>query len=239
MSEPLIIVGPGRMGRSASALLHTAGRPHRLIGRGETIPNCTLAWLTVPDREIQNAALAVPQGSIVLHASGASDVSILRPHKPAGSLHPLMTFPGPEIAMPAEPIIPAAISGADLAVEAAHELATDLGFTPFNVPGERALYHAAAVTAGNFASILLIQAAKILTAAGVPKDDAPNILAPLAIASIKNAASHGLSALTGPIARGDHNVIGTHEKALEELDPEILSLYQALVSSTLGLKRQE
>jgi predicted short-subunit dehydrogenase-like oxidoreductase (DUF2520 family) len=239
MSEPLVIVGPGRLGRSASALLRSASRPHRLIGRGESIPKATLTWLTVPDREIQNAAMSVPPGGIVLHASGASDISILRPHEPAGSLHPLMTFPGPEIALPSESMIPAAISGDDAAVEAAQALAIDLGFTPFNVPGDRALYHAAAVTAGNFASILFIHAAKMLTAAGVSEEDAPHILAPLAIASIKNVASHGVSALTGPITRGDDKVIDAHETALQKLDPETLALYQALVSSTLGLKRQQ
>ncbi len=238
MSEPLVILGPGRLGRSASAILRSAGKPHRLIGRGETIPESRLTWLTVPDREIQNAALAVPAGGIILHASGASDVSLLRPHKPAGSLHPLMTFPGPEIALPDESVIPAAISGDDVAVEAAKELATDLGFTPFEVPGSRALYHAAAVTAGNFASTLIIHAAKMLTAAGVSAADAPHLLLPLATASLKNAATHGVSALTGPIARGDNTVIDTHEKALQELDPKTLELYQALVSSTLELKRQ-
>ena len=236
MNTPIVIVGPGRLGRSAASILHKQGHAHTVIARGEPIPQAEITWLTVPDREIKAAAQAVPPGGVLLHASGAHTLEPLRPHASAGSLHPLMTFPGPEIGLPEEAIIPAAIAGDPDAIEAAQKLADLLGFTAFEVPGDRALYHAAAVTAGNFASLLMIEAGRMLTAAGVPEAEARNLLAPLAIASIKNAANHGSVALTGPIARGDEKVIAAHTGALDSMDAELALLYHVLAQATRRIK---
>ena len=217
-------------------MLDTKNVAYRLVGRGECIPTADITWLTVPDREIEKAASAVPKGGVVLHASGAMDLQPLHGHQNAGSLHPLMTFPGPEFGWPQAGSIPAAISGNDRAVQAAKMLAEQLGFTPFEVSGDRALYHAAAVTAGNFASLLLCEASRMLEAAGVSKDKAGPLLMPLAVASIRSAAEHGSSALTGPIARGDEDVIRAHVDALSTMDPRLADLYAILASATRELK---
>jgi len=237
MTNIIVIVGPGRLGRSAAKILEQNGHQSILIGHGESIPPAEVTWLTVPDRAIEAAAKAVPVGGIVLHASGAHTTEPLRPHSPAGSLHPLMTFPGPEMGLPDEPVIPAAVSGDPEAIVAARTLSGMLGFSAFEVPGDRALYHAAAVTSGNFASLLMMEAARMLTAAGVPEEQARPLLAPLAIASIKSAAAHGSSALTGPIARGDENVIAAHTAALNTMDPNLAVLYQTLAEATRRIKR--
>ena len=237
MDTTLVIVGPGRLGRSAAQLLHSKNHAFQLIGRGQPIPRADLTWLTVPDREVKAAAQVVPEGGILLHASGALEIDILRPHPQAGSLHPLMTFPGPEIGMPTGPTIPAAIAGDPAAIGPATALAEQLGFTPFELTGDRRLYHAAAVTAGNFATTLMLYAGDMLSGAGVPADQARNLLAPLAIASIKNAAQHGAHALTGPVARGDEPVIASHLKALKSEDPLLAALYADLCEYTRQLKR--
>jgi predicted short-subunit dehydrogenase-like oxidoreductase (DUF2520 family) len=147
-----------------------------------------------------------------------------------------MTFPGPEMGLPDEPVIPAAIAGDPEAITAARSLCEKLGFSAFEVPGDRALYHAAAVTAGNFSSLLMLEAGRMLTAAGVPENQARTLLAPLAIASIKKAAVHGASALTGPIARGDENVIESHAKALHKMDPTLAAFYHTLSQATRSIK---
>ena len=201
MLLPLAIIGPGRLGRSAAQILAAQGAEFALVGRGERPPAAALTWLTVPDRLIASVAADVPPGGVVLHASGAADHRILRPHPCVGSLHPLMSFPGPEIGLP-ETAIPAAVAGDDDAIEAATDLAVLLGFDPFRVPGDRALYHAAAVTAGNFATVLLVQASRMLAATGTSEEAARALLGPLAITSLKNAIEHGAAALTGPVARG-------------------------------------
>lgn len=233
----IVIVGPGRLGRSAVMLL--SGGPHRvrLVGRGESIPTAPLTWLTVPDRAIAEAARAVPIGGVVLHASGATDESPLRPHRPAGSLHPLMTFPGADVGLPSrEPPLPAAVAGDPDAITAATQLAQAMGFFPFPVPGDRRLYHAAAVMAGNQVTALLGLAAEILAAAGVPRELAPGLLAPLAQSSLANAARLGPArALTGPVARGDEAVLTAHADALTSLPPEVQDAYRVLTTATRRL----
>lgn len=231
----LVIVGPGRLGRTAARLLGERGVALGLVGRGEPIPTARRTWLCVPDRAIAEVAAAVPPGGVVLHASGALDVEVLRPLRPAGSLHPLMTFPGPE--HPPEGVVPAAVAGDDEAVAAATDLARLLGWTPFPVPGDRRLYHAAAVMAGNFATALLGEAALVLGRAGVPDDDAAALLAPLALASIRNAAALGpAEALTGPVARGDEAVIQAHQDAMAALPAHVRETYAALLASCRALR---
>lgn len=233
MTNTAVIVGPGRLGRTVSATLRDAGWSITLIGRGVRIPAAPITWLTVPDRAIADAARSTPAGGVVLHASGATDVEPLRPHRPAGSLHPLMTFPGPEIATPPMADLPAAVAGDPVAQEAARKLATAMGWHPFSVPGDRALYHAAAVLAGNYATTLLGLASDALAAAGVPAADAPALLTPLALASLRNAAQVGPAhALTGPAARGDTLIVELHIAALQRAAPALVDAYVTLLNAT-------
>jgi len=234
--SPIVIVGPGRLGRTVASWLAEAGVDHHLVGRGETVPPAPLTWLTVPDRAIADAAARVPRGGVVLHASGATGLEPLRPHSPAGSLHPLMTFPGPELGVPDRDDLPAAVAGDPEARAAARALAATLGFRVFDLPGDRRLYHAAAVMAGNFATALLAQAAEVLAGAGVPPEDAPALLAPLARQSLANAARGGPArTLTGPVARGDEAVISAHRAALNSLDPSLAHTYETLLDATRTL----
>lgn len=235
MNETLVIVGAGRLGRSAHQILTTAGHPVVLIGRNTAIPAADLTWLTVPDRAVSEAARAVPKGGVVLHASGALEVDVLRPHEVVGSLHPLMSFPGPEKGLPSG-TVPAAVAGDDAARVAAHDLAKKLEFSPFTVEGDRRLYHAAAVLAGNFTTTLLVQASRALAACGVPEDDARRLLAPLASESLTNTIALGADALTGPVARGDELVIQEHQRALDGLEPQLGDLYEALTKATRQIK---
>lgn len=104
------------------------------------------------------------------------------------------------------------------------------------VSGDRALYHAAAVMAGNYATTLLGLAAESLTAAGVDPARAPKLLAPLALQSLRNAAELGpTQALTGPAVRGDRDVIEQHLIALRALNNTLPDVYESLLQATLRL----
>jgi predicted short-subunit dehydrogenase-like oxidoreductase (DUF2520 family) len=237
-SPQLVIVGPGRLGRTVEQQLHAKGWTLRVVGREQPIPSSPLTYLTVPDAQVAKVAARVPPGGVLLHASGALGLAALEPHGQAGSLHPLMSFPGPELAMPTGPI-PAAVAGTVQAAEAASSLAKALGWTPFEVQGDRRLYHAAAVIAGNFGTTLLHEAAQVLSRAGVSPDQAVGLLAPLALASIRNAAAVGPArSLTGPVARGDRAVIEGHRAALAST-PRIRDLYDALIEATEHMKAEE
>jgi len=210
----IAIVGPGRLGRSLVPLLEGAGHAVTLVGRGARLPRTEVAWLTVPDRAIAEVARSLPAEPIALHASGATGLDVFAGRPRSGSLHPLMTFPGPEIAIPDLRGVPAAVAGDPAALEVATHLARSLGLTPFAVPGDRRLYHAAAVLAGNGATLLLAQACRALAAAGVPRDRCADLLLPLARRSLEGAAPDPARALTGPIARREHEVIDAQVRAL-------------------------
>jgi predicted short-subunit dehydrogenase-like oxidoreductase (DUF2520 family) len=212
----------------------------RLCGRAEPIPPAAITWLTVPDAAIGAAAARVPPGGVLLHASGATGLDVLRPRAPVGSLHPLMTFPGPEIATPVMADLPAAIAGDPPAIRAAKHLADAMGWRTFTVSGDRTLYHAAAVIAGNYATTLLAVAAEVLTAAGVDAREAPGLLAPLALTSLKNAATAPpAQALTGPAARGDTAVIARHLAALAAIPGSAASVYEVMLAATQAILRAE
>ena len=228
--QEVVVVGQGRLGATVTQQLRDAGVTVHAIGSGAPIPVGHLTWLTVPDAVISTVARQCAGARVLLHASGASDLSVLGDHPCAGSLHPLMTFPG---GPPPPPPIPAAVSGCPAARVAARSLAGWLGWTPFEVTGDRRAYHAAAVVAGNFATTLLAEAAQLLVLAGVEADQAPSLLAPLALRSLRNAAELGpAEALTGPVVRGDHDVIDGHKAILELAHPGVGRTYRALLEAT-------
>lgn len=230
------ILGMGRLGGTVAPLLERAGHTIRPWRRGEAFPECDVAWLTVRDEGISAVAAALPAGPIVLHASGATDLSGVRHHTEHGSLHPLQSFPGVEVATPPLEGVPAAVAGTPRATAAARSIASALGLTPFEVQGDRRLYHAAAVMAGNYATTLLHEASRLLQAAGVPSDQAPGLLAPLALASIRQAAERSpVEALTGPHARGDRQVVEDHIAAISASNPDIERVYRALSEATWAL----
>lgn len=229
----LNVVGLGRLGSTVAAVLEAEGHRVHRVRRGEPIPERPLTWLTVPDAAIAEVAAECPPVGVLLHASGASDLDVLGAHPCPGSLHPLMTFPGGVV--PAPPV-PAAISGLPRAREAAFELARALSWSPFPLSGDRRAYHAAAVIAGNFATTLLAEAARLLAVAGVEPAAAPGLLAPLALQSLRNAARIGpAAALTGPVVRGDEAVLAAHRAVIADRAPDVLPTYDALVRATRGL----
>jgi len=216
----IAILGPGRLGRSLHHLLIERGHSPALLGRGAVEAGATqgvdLLLLTVPDAAIGPVARTVPPGPVVLHCSGATDLGPLQGHRARGSLHPLMTFPGPQVALPELHGVPAAIDGDAEGLAHARWLADELGLHAFEVPGDRRLYPAAAALAGNGATLLLGEACRALAAAGVPREQTAGLLAPLVLRSIHNAVPDPAAALTGPVARGDTQVLQAHDRALHE-----------------------
>jgi len=232
-------VGPGRLGRTLAPMLSEAGHTVALRGRGEPVDvDADLVWLTVPDTAIAEAAAVVPMGPPVAHASGATGLDALHPHTRRGSLHPLMTFPGPEVATPDLRGVPCAIDATDEALLATlSTVARDLGMQPVRVPGDRRLYHAAAVMAGNLATVLLAEAGRILQAAGVDGPTARQMLIPLMLASARNAVVDPSGALTGPVARGDLATLDRHRAALDAAGlHDLQALYDEGVRRAMRLR---
>ena len=248
------IIGAGRVGAVLGAALRAQG--HAIVGAyavsdasrdraAELLPGVPLCdvptiveraemlLLAVPDDELPGLARGiaasgiVPGGQLVVHTSGAHGTDVLAPLARAGSatiaLHPAMTFTGTRADLPR-------LSGCPIGVTAAQEILPE---------GDRVAYHAALAHASNHLVVLVDQARDILARIGIENPGA--YLQPLLTASLDNALAHGAAALTGPVSRGDAEVVRAHLDALTDLDAtavragsgDTTEVYRALARAAL------
>lgn len=220
-----------------------------------------LFLLTVPDAELPSVAALLAdalrdparEGTqwAVAHVSGATSTDVLARCAAAGALtfsfHPLQTLSDPALG-------PERLHGATIAVTPgsqdpasvdrasvyAFRLARALGARPFRLEErDRVLYHAAAVVASNYLVTLEAVAERLFLESGLPQEQVLDAFLPLVRGAVDNIAVSGtLSALTGPLARGDVETIERHLLALEERTPDLLPLYTTLGAATLDLVRR-
>ncbi|MEO5567753.1 MAG: DUF2520 domain-containing protein [Gemmatimonadaceae bacterium] len=226
VGRTIAIVGDGRMGNALAAALRSRGvEVAGPLRRGEAIRG-DIALLVVPDREIANAVQSVPPESLVGHAAGAVTLDVFA-GRPGFSMHPLMTAGNGR----AEFVdATAAIAGSNPdALDVARAIATRLGMMPIEIPDDkRAAYHAAAAIAANFLVTLEVMAARVGGTAGIERRH----LMPLARAALENWGAMGADALTGPIARGDAEIVEKHRAEITRAAPEFLAAWEALVAAT-------
>jgi predicted short-subunit dehydrogenase-like oxidoreductase (DUF2520 family) len=121
-----------------------------------------------------------------------------------------------------------AISASDAALlPVLKAMAKDLGLTPIEVPDDqRAAYHAGAVLAAGSVVALMSAATAAFAQAGISEADAITALVPLARSALRGIEQRGVApALTGPVVRGDVEVVRRH---LEALEPELRDIYRDL-----------
>jgi len=234
-------VGPGRVGTALARALRDAGvEIEGPLRRGERPEGCDAILLCVPDGEIAAAAEVVTAAApFVGHTSGATPLTVLAHAGVAAfGLHPLQTVTHANVRFEG---VGAAVAGSTPeALAFASRLAERLGMKPFEIDDEgRAAYHAAASVASNFLVTLQAAAETIATGAGLGRDEARALLAPLVRQTVENIAELGPEeALTGPVARGDDATVSTQRTAVEETAPELLDLFDELVRRTRDLARQ-
>ena len=227
----VLVIGAGRMGTALVGALGAAGVDVRgPAGRDATGEGADIVLLAVPDAAIATAAARIAPGRLVGHLSGATTLEPLAPHE-AFSIHPLMTVTSATVSFAG---VPAALAGSTpRARGTAAALADALGLDGFEVADtDRAAYHAAASIASNFLVALEGFAEELAATAGVDRA----ALVPLVRATVDNWAAAGVrTALTGPIARGDHETVARQRTAVAARLPERLALFDALVSATRDL----
>jgi predicted short-subunit dehydrogenase-like oxidoreductase (DUF2520 family) len=208
----------------------------------EVADACDLVLITTPDGAIREVAESVAwrPGQAAVHVSGCETRATLAAAAArgaaTGSLHPLQTFTAHGA--------PPDLRGVVFAVEAEGELRETLLAMVGRLGGaalelraeEKALYHAAAVFASNYAVTLVKLATDLWLRFGWERPAALRALLPLLKGTVANLEEAGLPvALTGPIARGDIETVGRHLEALAEAAPELLPAYRELGRQTLPL----
>jgi predicted short-subunit dehydrogenase-like oxidoreductase (DUF2520 family) len=233
---------------AAARLVAKHGPAPAVCSPAEALAAAELVLLTVPDdaiaplcRELTDA-LAIEQGPVLAHCSGALDADVLRASAAragiqAGSIHPLQTFPSVQAAIDRMGGAYCAIEGDAAAAQVLEQFARDIGARPLRLPaGVKALYHAAACMACNYLTSLLDAAITTMSSAGMSASAAREALGPLVRATVDNVLSLGPEdALTGPVARGDVQTLQRHMDALAQMPPAHRMLYTALGGYTVEL----
>lgn len=251
----MLVVGVGRLGSAVAVQLDRAGWPVTVrtqspAGRrqakrlglveaeAEAMGRAELCLLTVPDAAVAAVARAVapllgPSTGLV-HCAGALTLEALQPAaagRPTGSFHPLVSVTGPETPLAGHSV--AIATRAPPLVPLLGRLAEALGLRPLRVPEEgRAAYHAGAALAASGLVALLDAAVAAWQEAGVPEREAMGGLVALMRSALDGAEARGtVAALTGPVMRGDAEVVQSHLRALPS---EVLPIYLALQQRVLA-----
>jgi len=202
-----------------------------------------LVFITTPDDVIAQVCAEVQWRGVnsVVHCSGAHSVDILGSAKElgaaVGSFHPLQTFADVDQAIRNLP-------GSTFALEAEEPLLTTQkeltrllnGNWVVLKPGDKVLYHVAAVFACNYLVTLVKLALDLWLNFGVSSKEATRALLPLLEGTINNISNIGLpDCLTGPVARGDSGTIERHLSALETRSLDLLTAYKELGLQTIPI----
>ena len=224
----------------------SARRAVRFIGAGTALSamsrrilQSTCILIATPDSAVSTVAEELSRiggeelkGHVILHTSGALDSSVLnapRRHGAAtGSMHPLQTFNGVTVP-PLEGKV-FTIEGDAQAVRKARKIARAVGANPSPIDApKKPLYHAAGALAAGHALVVVESAIQLMMSVGMKRSEAMRAVLPMTKQVLQNYEQLGMKAAwTGPLARGDYEVIAKHLAALQDYSPEYYKAYDAL-----------
>jgi predicted short-subunit dehydrogenase-like oxidoreductase (DUF2520 family) len=227
------------------------GKVRTTIAPEEITAEADLVFITTSDSAIQEVCDRIAgkggfhPGQIVVHTSGALPSTILKGAQERGalvaSIHPLQSFADVKEAVKIIPSSIFSLEGDPEAIPSLVGLVQVLGGKPLAIDTEgKPLYHAAAVVACNFLVTLAYLSYQLFEAIDISQDDAAKALLPLIKGTVNNIEHLGpVKALTGPIARGDVDVIRGHLEAFKSVDPRFTDIYRSISCLTveIGIKK--
>ena len=224
---------------SARRAVHFIGGGRAQVGLSRRILASTCILIATPDAAIEAVANELARiggeelrGQVVLHTSGALDSETLNAVRACGaavgSMHPLQTFSG--VAIPPLEGKIFAIEGDAMAVRTARKIARAFGAVPSPIEARhKPLYHAAGALAAGHTLVVVEAAIQLLMSLGMKRREAMRALLPMTRQVLQNYERLGLrAAWTGPLARGDYEVVAKHLNVLQEYSPEYCNAYDAL-----------
>jgi predicted short-subunit dehydrogenase-like oxidoreductase (DUF2520 family) len=201
--------------------------------------------IAVQDDEIQSVAAELStikridwEAKVVIHTSGVKSVESLLPLKKrgaaVGAFHPIAAFAN-EYQPQAVYGIYCDFFGDKVALSLAREITAEFGSKLIVLHSEqqRILLHIASVIASN-STVVAIRSAESLISDFVGPVDVKALMAGLLRSTVRNLQkNNGIKSLTGPLARGDAEVVSDHIKALES-NKRLLQFYKSW--SLLGVE---
>ncbi len=259
------IIGAGRVGSSFAAATYPDGeitaassrRPQHRGWLSKRLPNTAivddaskvakladLIFITTSDAAIKPVCDSIQwqPHHHVIHCSGALTLSVLDSAANAGAavagFHPLQTFPGYGN--------PDRLSNIGYAIDCHDEALTAWlqsfarthNSNTFTIEGEtaHAAYHASAVLACGLLAGLVGISAELWQHAGIDRQRALKMLAPMLRSTIEAIADEGLpDAISGPYVRGDVETIRKHLQTTAQLNPDTSRAYAALALAQLHI----
>lgn len=258
----IFVIGAGHVGTTLSIVFENAGFEVFIASRSMksakkaasisgakacSVKECggsDIVFLTVPDSEITNAAKNIEQfvteKQVIVHTSGALSSEILNflPSHVA-SLHPLKSFADPVIAASSIKGTLFTFEGDKTAETVLEEIVKKIKGKFVKIkPQNKILYHLAAVLAANYTVSLADISVNILKEIGFRENDAKSAIVNLLKGVLENMENKGtVSALTGPIERGDADTVKKHLTAIK--DPILKNIYIFLGFATLNIAEQK
>ena len=170
---------------------------------------------------------------IFFHSSNSLTSDVLEPLRERGgivaSFSPLQTFPGFEENIDLFKGVNFIYEGDPEAVETAEKIAGDLNAYILKVDRKtKMFFHIGAVISSNFLNSLIRFSDLQIKKGG---DYNYKILLPLVKQTLKNIESKGIdAALTGPVSRGESEIVSRHLDMLEGKEKELYKLLNEFIS---------
>ncbi len=223
---------------SVDSMEASASDPNNLRGTD-------LILICVQDRHIHEvcrdlgARSLLSAHQIVLHTSGVTGKDCFAPltgqTDRVGVMHPYFSFTQTTSSDSIRNIWYGLDVPRDIAVPV-QSFVLSIGGKAFDISGiDRALYHASAVFASNYLTVIHAIARHLLVCSGVDPASVRSIIEPLMRITVENTLALPFgAALTGPLIRGDLSTVETHLEALSRW-PQIHTAYQALAEAALRI----
>lgn len=212
----------------------------------EQLPTVDIIFIATPDDAIplvceqlfKNKALKT--GCLIVHFSGSQTSDTLISLKEKGcfiaSIHPMTSFAKPELSIEQFKGTYCAIEGDEQALQQITTLFTQIGGIVYPINKEKkSLYHLAGVFASNYLITLADIGMRCLKQSGVDENRGLPIITSIMRNTLTNLekTNSPQASLTGPIQRGDTQVVQKHLQCLSDETPKKIYAYLGLATLEL------